>query len=90
MASIYSVRPFPKVSGLGGLYVALDAHGVERHSALLHSAQQFEDQAPALGVVFVVVFNAVVVVGELGVRIGGARGAESEIDVIRPHLLVPE
>ena len=65
-------------------------HRIERNAALLHAAQQLEDQAPAFGVVLVVVFNAVVVIGELGVRICRASGPEGEIDVVGPHLLVPE
>ena len=80
----------PKVVGLGRLDVALNSHGVERHAALLHAAQQIEDEAAALAVVVVVVLNAIVVVGQPGMRIGCARGAESKIDVVRPDLLVPE
>ncbi len=61
------------------------------HSALLHAArQQFEDQAPPLRDILVVVFNSIVVVSELGVRISGSGGPEGQIDVIWPHLLVPE
>jgi hypothetical protein len=79
-----------KFVGLSSFYVALDAHGIERHAALLHPAQQFEDQASPFRAVVVVVFNSIVVIGEFCMGIGAPRGAKRQIDVIRPDLVVPE
>ena len=75
---------------LRGLYMALDADGIQRNVALLEVAQQLQDETATLGVLSTFELDPIVVVGEPGMRISSASRAKSQLDVIRPDLLVPE
>ena len=70
-----------------GVDVGLDADGIDGDAALLHAADEREDGGAFCRRLLILAFDVVVVVGEEGVRVDAACGAEGDVDVVGEELL---